>query len=112
MVFHSLRHSSITYKLRLTGGDVKSVQGDSGHSQAKMVTDQYSHILDDERAKNAEMFEDFFYSGKEGKSGEKENNNSSSSGDEAAMIAKLLSNPETAGLLKALVKAMDGGDSK
>ena len=34
----------------------------------------------------------------------------SSSGDEAAMIAKLLSNPETANLLKALVKAMDGNN--
>ena len=30
VVFHSLRHSSITYKLKLNGGDMKSVQGDSG----------------------------------------------------------------------------------
>ena len=29
VVFHSLRHSSITYKLKLNGGDMKSVQGDS-----------------------------------------------------------------------------------
>ena len=29
VVFHSLRHSSITYKLKLNGGDVKAVQGDS-----------------------------------------------------------------------------------
>ena len=49
VVFHSLRHTSITYKLKLNGGDVKSVQGDSGHAQAKMVTDQYSHILDEDR---------------------------------------------------------------
>ena len=39
IVFHSLRHSSITYKLKLNGGDMKSVQGDSGHAQAKMVAD-------------------------------------------------------------------------
>jgi len=32
VVFHSLRHSSITYKLKLNGGDIKAVQGDSGHS--------------------------------------------------------------------------------
>ena len=38
VVFHSLRHSSITYKLKLNGGDIKSVQGDSGHAQVKMVT--------------------------------------------------------------------------
>lgn len=31
VVCHSLRHSSITYKLKLNGGDMKSVQGDSGH---------------------------------------------------------------------------------
>lgn len=36
-VFHSLRHSSITYKLKLNGGDMKSVQGDSGHAQVKWL---------------------------------------------------------------------------
>lgn len=36
VVFHSFRHSSITYKLKLNGGDIKSVQGDSGHAQASM----------------------------------------------------------------------------
>ena len=111
VVFHSLRHSSITYKLKLNGGDVKSVQGDSGHAQAKMVTDQYSHILDDERVKNAEIFEEVFYSGKDESSRKKETKESASSGDETAMIAKLLSNPETASLLKALVKAMDSNDT-
>ena len=48
-VFHSLRHSSITYKLKLNGGDMKSVQGDSGHAQVKMVADVYSHIIDEDR---------------------------------------------------------------
>ena len=61
VVFHSLRHSSITYKLKLTGGDIKAVQGDSGHSQSKMVTDLYSHILDDDRNQNAQLFEEAFY---------------------------------------------------
>ena len=63
IVFHGLRHSSITYKLKLNGGDVKAVQGDSGHAQAKMVTDVYSHILDDDRRNNAKLFEEAFYSG-------------------------------------------------
>ena len=63
MVFHSLRHSSITYKLKLTRGDIKSVQGDSGHAQAKMVTDQYSHIIDENRKDNAKLFENAFYQG-------------------------------------------------
>lgn len=49
VVFHSVRHSSITYKLKWTGGDIKAVQGDSGHARAEMVQDVYSHILDEDR---------------------------------------------------------------
>ena len=61
VTFHSLRHSSITYKLVLTGGDIKAVQGDSGHSQADMITEIYGHILDANRRKNTERFEGEFY---------------------------------------------------
>ena len=61
VVFHSFRHSSVTYKLKLNGGDIKAVQGDSGHAQVNMVTDVYSYILDDDRRKNAELFEEAFY---------------------------------------------------
>ena len=61
VVFHSLRHSSITYKLKLNGGDIKSVQGDSGHAQSKMVSDVYSHIIDEDRRMNAQRLEDAFY---------------------------------------------------
>jgi integrase len=46
IVFHSLRHTSVTYKLKLSGGDIKAVQGDSCHAQADMVTEVYGHILD------------------------------------------------------------------
>uniref|UniRef100_UPI00402684BA hypothetical protein n=1 Tax=Agathobacter rectalis TaxID=39491 RepID=UPI00402684BA len=55
MVFHSLRHTSVTYKLKLSGGDIKAVQGDSGHAQADMVTEVYGHILDEDRKKNARL---------------------------------------------------------
>lgn len=61
VTFHSLRHSSITYKLVLTGGDIKAVQGDSGHSQADMITEIYGHILDANRRKSTERFEEEFY---------------------------------------------------
>lgn len=64
VVFHSFRHSSITYKLKLNGGDMKSVQGDSGHAQVKMVADVYSHIIDDDRRINAQRFEEQFYQSK------------------------------------------------
>lgn len=40
---------SVTYKLKLNKGDIKAVQGDSGHSQTDMVTDVYSHIIDEDR---------------------------------------------------------------
>lgn len=61
VVFHSIRHSSITYKLKLNGEDMKSVQGDSGNAQLKMVADVYSHIIDDDRCLNAQRFEEEFY---------------------------------------------------
>ena len=66
--FHSLRHLSTTVKLLISRGDVKSVQGDTGHSQAKMVTDTYAHILDHNRRSMAKKFEESFYnsSGLEG----------------------------------------------
>ena len=65
VVFHSLRHSSTTYKLKISGGDIKAVQGDTGHAQASMITERYAHILDDDRRINAERFEEMFYQDKE-----------------------------------------------
>ena len=110
VVFHSLRHSSITYKLKLNGGDVKAVQGDSGHAQTSMVTDVYSHILDDDRRHNAQLLEEAFYSGKGAEpdtmvtiAREAEIQRSS----DLNALMRLLGNPETADLLKQLVKAMD-----
>lgn len=61
VTFHSLRHSSITYKLVLTGEDIKAVQGDSGHSQVDMITEIYGHTLDANRRKTTERFEGEFY---------------------------------------------------
>ena len=112
VVFHSLRHSSITYKLKLNGGDIKSVQGDSGHAQAQMVTDQYSHILDDDRKNNAALFEKAFYSGK----GSDDIESPAETGSEAKaapsgvdpdLLAKILSNPEMAALLTSLAKSLN-----
>ena len=61
VVFHSLRHSSTTYKLKLNKGDIKATQGDTGHAQIDMITDVYAHILDEDRKINAQRFEDAFY---------------------------------------------------
>lgn len=61
VVFYSLRHTSVTYKLKLSGGDIKAVQGDSGHAQADMVTEVYGHILDEDRKKNAQLMKNSCY---------------------------------------------------
>ena len=101
VVFLSLRHSSITYKLKLNGGDIKAVQGDSGHAQSKMVTDLYSHILDDDRRQNAQLFEDAFYSGRNQQPQEP-----APDAADAALLMKLLQNPEMAALIKTLAKTL------
>ena len=109
VVFHSLRHSSITYKLKLNGGDVKAVQGDSGHAQASMVTEVYSHIMDEDRKRNAKLFEKEFYSGKRSgnqKSDAKAVGQDTAGAADLEMLMKLLSNPEMVTLLKAMVNTM------
>lgn len=62
VVFHSLRHSSTSVKLKISGGDIKAVQGDTGHAQANMVTDVYSHIMDSSRKHLAQQMETQFFS--------------------------------------------------
>lgn len=103
VVFHSLRHSSITYKLKLNGGDIKAVQGDSGHSQAQMVTDQYSHIIDENRVHNAQIFEETFYQQKE-PSTTKQAEAISNAGIDPDVLNKVLQNPDLLALLQALSK--------
>ena len=102
IVFHSFRHASVTYKLRLNGGDIKAVQGDTGHAQSKMVSDVYSHILDEGRKHNAQLFEKEFYN-PEAKTEETPN----PSGIDPAVLQRLLSNPETAAFLAMLAQKME-----
>ena len=52
MVFHSLRQSRTTYKLKLNHGDLKATQGDTGHAEIDMITGIYAHILDEDRKVN------------------------------------------------------------
>lgn len=104
VVFHSFRHASITYKLKLNGGDIKAVQGDSGHSQVKMVTDIYSHILDDDRKNNAQLFQEAFYDKKDAK--QPTPSFSLPEGISPETLEKMLASPEIAALLGALAKNM------
>ena len=90
---------------------IKETLGDSGHSQINMVTDVYSHIIDDDRRKNAELFEEAFYEKKDldpsmhahaaGKTVELPTD------VDAELLAKVLSNPEMAALLSTLAKSLE-----
>ena len=111
VVFHSLRHTSVTYKLKLSGGDIKAVQGDSDHAQADMVTEVYGHILDEDRRKNAELMENAFYNKENLNPQMKEQDERSSTitvreGVDAELLMKVLGNPEMAALLTSLAKTV------
>ena len=101
--------SPVMHKLKLNGGDIKAVQGDSGHAQVNMVTDVYSHILDDDRRKNAELFEEAFYEKKNldpQMHVQQENNNTVADEVDPELLAKVLANPEMRALLNSLAKTM------
>lgn len=85
---------------------MKSVQGDSGHAQVKMVADVYSHIIDDDRRLNAERMEAAFYSGRQATPEPVQPAATESSADDKELLLKLLQNPEMAALLKSLAKTL------
>lgn len=62
VVFHSLRHSSTSLKLKLSRGNIKAVQGDTGHAEARMVTDTYAHSFDADRKLIAHEMDSGFFS--------------------------------------------------
>ena len=112
-VFHSLRHTSVTYKLKLSDGDIKAVQGDSGHAQADMVTEVYGHIIDEDRRKNAERMENAFYNKenlnpqmKGADADQTANTVAVPEGVDADLLMKVLGNPEMAALLTSLAKSL------
>ena len=61
IVFHGLRHSSATYQLLQSGGDFKSVQGNTGHATATVLMDTYAHTQDKPRLELTEKIEADFY---------------------------------------------------
>ena len=86
---------------------MKSVQGDSGHAQAKMVADVYSHIIDEDRMMNAQRFEETFYSPKKEDSGKDQKKEADSAQEsDQELLMKLLAKPEMAALLKTLAKGL------
>ena len=61
IVFHGLRHSSATYQLMISGGDIKAVQGTTGHASADMLVNTYAHIQQSSRVELGKKFESGFY---------------------------------------------------
>ena len=61
IVFHGLRHSSVIYQLMISGGDIKAVQGTTGHASADMLVNTYAHIQQSSRVELGKKFESGFY---------------------------------------------------
>lgn len=107
VVFHSLRHSSTTYKLKLNHGDVKATQGDTGHAQPDVVTEVYAHILDEDRKINAQKFEMAFYANPDMRKVEasiQKEQPSAPTLDLALLVQQLQEHPEQATTLAGLLK--------
>lgn len=104
VVFHSLRHSSTTYKLKLNHGDLKATQGDTGHSQIDMITDVYAHILDEDRKVNAQKFEATFYQRNVGNPLKDVQAPADNNPDLNNLVSALQQSPELVAMLTQLMK--------
>ena len=114
VVFHSLRHSSTTYKLKLNHGDLKATQGDTGHAEIDMITSIYAHILDEDRKVNAQKFETAFYANPDLRKVQAPKEESAapeapSAIDLVGIMAQLQKSPELAAALTAMLSAASGG---
>lgn len=108
VVFHSLRHSSTTYKLKLNHGDLKATQGDTGHAETDMITKVYAHILDEDRKVNAQKFETAFYAKPDLRSvrpPEEPVKSEPATLDLESLVEQLQKSPELASALAALIAA-------
>ena len=85
-------------KLQLSGGDIKAVQGDTGHAQAQMVTDLYAHTNNEDRRQLEKKVEQKFFRHESAKPKEK------TAVDEAQKAYQLLlEKPEMAKLIIAML---------
>lgn len=61
ITFHGIRHSSITYQIELSGGNIQAVQNNSGHATASILLGVYSHLRKGLKEELAHKFEENFY---------------------------------------------------
>lgn len=60
-----MRHSSATYQPMISDGDVKAVQGTTGHATTDMLVNTYAHIQQSSRVELGRKFEQGFYAKQE-----------------------------------------------
>ena len=101
VVFHSSKYSTTLLVRKLDHGDIKATQGDTGHSQADMITEVYSHILDEDRKVNAQKFDETFY--KNSGVGVDQQTVKSQEVDVDSLVDALKSNPD---LMSQLIDAL------
>ena len=98
VVFHSLRHCSASLKLQIGGGNIKAVQGDTGHAQARMVTDLYAHTHNEDRRRLAQKVDEDFFK-------KRQSETKKAAADEADLAYQLLQdNPDIAKLIIATLQ--------
>lgn len=98
VVFHSLRHCSVSLKLQIGGGNIKAVQGDTGHSQSRMVTDLYAHTHNEDRRRLAQKVDEDFFQ-------KRQSEMKKAASDEAFHAYQLLQkNPDIAKLVIAMLQ--------
>ena len=87
----------------LTHGNIKDVQGDTGHATAQMVTEVYSHIMDERRKENAMKFDEAFYKQPDLRNAV-HNNQTDAELDVAKLLKAVQQSPELKEALKSLLK--------
>ena len=102
VVFHSLRHCSTTVKLQISGGNIKAVQGDTGHAQARMVTDIYAHTYTEDRRHLAQKMDQEFFRGCK----QQPAPDIKAADDEAAQALRLLQ--ENPAMVKLIIATLGG----
>jgi integrase len=109
VVFHSLRHASATFKLKLTNGSMKDIQNEGGWSTVEMIAKVYARTYEEDRKSNAQKFDEAFYGGL-GYDGINDNPMKKPSSDVAqinadlevnALISLIQANPQIAQALRA-----------
>jgi len=107
VVFHSLRHSSATYKLKLTNGSMKDLQAEGRWSTMEMISKVYAHSFEEDRKSIAQKFDDAFYcgSGFDSKANNSNTDHNKTDVDVAELVSLIQKNPQLAQALRAVMDA-------